>query len=172
MVRVANPSGLETALGRTSGTVTNFLELLVGEGIDAHVRHHTMNRAQFANELRVGEGHPLLHRAATLQGRVSGCSYLYAENVIVMSRLPARFCQRLESSSDPIGRILDEEGIAVTREALAVPVSGNVSRSWDVSFAIGDYLLARTYRIDAGQAPVMVITEWFLTALIPFLPLQ
>jgi chorismate-pyruvate lyase len=60
----------------------------------------------------------------------------------------------------------------VTREALAVSDKGIMSRSRDASLAIGDYVLDRTYRIDVGRSPVMVITEWFLTALIPYLPLQ
>jgi hypothetical protein len=32
-------------------------------------------------------------------------------------------------------------------------------------------LLARTYRINSAQTPVMIITEWFLKTLIPFLSL-
>ncbi len=36
---------------------------------------------------------------------------------------------------------------------------------------VGDYLVARTYRIDSEQTPVMIITEWFLKTLIPFLSL-
>jgi chorismate-pyruvate lyase len=34
---------------------------------------------------------------------------------------------------------------------------------------VGDVLFARTYRIDSEQTPLMVITEWFLTTLNPFL---
>ncbi len=59
-------------------------------------------------------------------------------------------------------------GIAVTRENL-VKVHG-----FDLSRPVGainvrDYLLTRTYRIDSEQTPVMVITEWFLRTLTPFL---
>jgi chorismate-pyruvate lyase len=60
----------------------------------------------------------------------------------------------------------------VTREALAEPDGFIVSRSWNVDVALDDYLLARSYRLDAKQTPVMVIAEWFLTALIPSLSLQ
>jgi chorismate-pyruvate lyase len=173
MVVVDDPSGLglETALARTGGSVTSFLEQLVGEHIDARPRLHEMIEAHPLNELRVEGGKPLLHRAATLEGRISGCTYVYAESVIVTNRLPSRFSQRLESSSDPIGRILDEEGIAVTREALAEPDTFVVARSWNADVALDDYLFARTYRIDAKHIPAMVITEWFLTALVSFLPL-
>jgi len=95
---------------------------------------------------------------------------VYAESLIVTSRLPEGFCHRLETSIDPIGRILDEVGITVTREDLAESVRFIVSQPWNVDVAAGNYLLARTYRIDFEQTPVMIITEWFLSTLIPFLP--
>ena len=169
--RVIDPSGLRAALDKTSGTVTNFLELLVGEGIEAHAHHHEMIGAPSSNDLQVEEGQPLLHRAVTLRGRISGCPYVYAESVIVTIRLPARFRHRLESSSDPIGRILDDVGIAVTREDLVDPDRSMVSRPSNVNVTAGDYLLTRTYRIASEQIPLMIITEWFLTTLKPFLPL-
>jgi chorismate lyase len=168
MVPVANRSGLQAALESTSGTVTNFLEELVGENIDAEAHHHDIIGAPTSNNLGVAPGEPLLQRAATLRGRISGSSYVYAESVIVTSRLPTRFCLRLESSIDPIGRILDEMGIAVTRKNLVEPDGSDVARS-NGAMKVGDYLLARTYRIDSGQTPLMVITEWFLGTLNPFL---
>jgi chorismate-pyruvate lyase len=168
MVLVANRLSLRIALDRTSGTVTDFLEELVGEKIDAHTHHHDIIEAHNANGLRVEEGEPLLHRAATLRGRTSGCSYVYAESIIVVDRLPTGFCNRLEISTDPIGRILDEMGIAVTRQGVGEP-DGVPQPNSGVN--VGDYLLARTYRIDSEQTPVMIITEWFLKTLIPFLSL-
>ena len=121
-----------------------------------------------SNDLGVAEGESLLQRSATLRGRISGSSYVYAESVIVMSRLPTRFCLRLESSIDPIGRMLDEMGIAVTRENLVEPDEFDFSPP-DGALKVGDYLFARTYRIDSEQTPLMVITEWFLRTLKAFL---
>jgi chorismate-pyruvate lyase len=165
-----NPLGLRVALDRTSGSVTDFLEQLVGERIDAHTHHHDIVEAHNANGLRVEEGEPLLHRAATLQGRTSGRSYVYAESVIAVGRLPARFYNHLETSTDPIGRILDEMGIAVTRECVVASDGSVIPRpNSDIDF--GGYLLARTYRIDSEHAPVMMITEWFLKTLIHFISL-
>jgi chorismate--pyruvate lyase len=172
MVPVETRSRLELALESTSGTVTNFLEQLVGEGIDAHGRRHEMIGSRVSNALRAGEDQPLLHRSATLQGRDSGSSYVYAESVIVTSRLPAGFRLRLETGNDPIGRILAEEGIEATRQALAEPDRIVLARSSEPPVASGDYLLVRTYRIDVTDTPLMAITEWFLPALIPFLPSQ
>jgi chorismate-pyruvate lyase len=170
MVPVANPLDLRAALDRTSGTVTDFLEQLVGERIDAHTHHHGIVEADNASGLRVEEGEPLLQRAATLRGRTSGCSFVYAESVIVVGRLPSRFRTQLETSTDPIGRILDEMEIAVNRESVGEPNGSFVPRP-DRGVRGDDYLLTRTYRIDSEQTPVMIITEWFLKTLTPFLSL-
>jgi chorismate-pyruvate lyase len=166
MVLVATGLALRAALERTSGTVTDFLEQLVGERIDAHRHHHHIVEAHHANGLQVEEGERLLHRAATLRGRTSGCPYVYAESVIVVGRLPTGFCHTLQTSTTPIGRILDDMGIGVTRQGVGKPDSVPPPNS---DGNPPQYLLARTYRIDSQQTPVMVITEWFLTTLIPFI---
>jgi chorismate-pyruvate lyase len=170
MVLVVNQLGLRAALEGTSGTVTAFLEQLVGEKIDAHTHLQDIVEAHNAKGLRVEEGEPLFHRAATLRGRISGCSYVYAESVIVVGRLPTGFRKRLETSSDPIGRVLDEMQIDVSRKRVEEPDGFFVSRPKS-RVNVGDYILTRTYRIDSEQAPVMIITEWFLKTLNQFLSL-
>jgi len=166
------PSGLEKALGGVGGTVTARLEQLVGEPIDARVGSQETVVAPPSNGLEVEAGHPLLARSATLRGRRSGRSYLYAETTLVPSRLSERFLHRLGSSRDPIGRILEEEGIAVTRAPLSGPDPSAVSAPVWSGRDIGECLLARTYRVDAAGAPVMMISEWFLTSLERFLSVQ
>ena len=168
MVLMADRLDLRAALESTSGTVTDFLEHLVGENIDAQTHHHDSVGAPKANGLRVAEGEPLLLRAATLRGRSSGRSYVHAESVIVVGRLPAEFCRRLEAGTDPIGRILDEMGIPVTRQGVGEP--DGVPRPMSDA-KVDEYFLARIYRIDVERTPVMLITEWFLETLIPFLSL-
>ena len=171
MVDVGTPSELETALGRQSGTVTAFLERLVGEPVDANYRRQESAGAGSSSALRVSEGHPLLHRTAVLQGRMSGQAFVYAESIIVSSRLSHRFRLRLDSTSDPIGRILDDEALVVTR----VPVCGadradaGVPSESGARPPAGDFLLARSYRIDVATVPVMVIAEWFLPSLSRYL---
>ena len=170
MMGVATESGLRAALNGTSGTVTGFLEGLVGERIAAERYHHERIDAAALNYLGVEEGEPLLRRAATLQGSVTGHPYVYVESMIVVSRLPARFFHRLETSSDPIGRLLDEAGIVATREDLVEGLVIGMDRPRNFDEIVHGYLLARTYRIDSKQTPLMIISEWFLGTLAPFLP--
>jgi hypothetical protein len=55
-------SVLELGLGRTAGTVTAFLEQLMGEPIEAHERRHTTIEVDSPNSLGVFPGFPLLKR--------------------------------------------------------------------------------------------------------------
>jgi chorismate lyase len=169
MVCVVASTDLETALDQAPGTVTAFLEHLVGEPVDAQRRRHQAARADSSNALRVADGHPLLRRAAVLEGRRSGTPYLYAETLLVPGRLSVRFRERLDSSPDPIGRLLVEEGISVTREILTGSDRGVVSVPSDPDAASG-WLLARTYRADVDGSPIMMVAEWFLPSLEEFLP--
>ncbi len=105
-----------------------------------------------------------------LQGRASGRSYVYAESILVPSRLSDRFRLRLDSTSDPIGRILDDEALVVTRSPLCGPDRPDVSVPAATRPPTGDVLLSRSYRIDAGAVPVMAISEWFLRSLSSYLP--
>jgi chorismate-pyruvate lyase len=165
---VATPSGLAMALARTTGTVTAFLEQLVGEPIDARERRHEMTHSGTTDSLGVGPGRQLLKRTVVLRGRRSANAYLYAESLLVPGRLPAAFFRRLESSVDPIGRILTEEGIAFTRVPLPDPDRRLVSLYGDTAPALVGCPLARAYRVDVSGIPVMVITEWFLSTLQSF----
>jgi chorismate-pyruvate lyase len=156
------------ALGRTTGTVTAFLEQLVGEPIDAHELHHEKTHSGTTDCLGVEPGRQLLKRTVVLRGRRSTKPYLYAESLLVPGRLPAAFFRRLETSVDPIGRILTEEGIAFTRVPLPGPDRPHASLHGDTPPAPDDCLLVRAYRVDVAGVPVMVISEWFLSALQSF----
>ena len=164
-VIVVTPSGLEVALGRTTGTVTAFLEQLVGEPIDAYERHHEKTHSGTTDCLGIGPGLQLLKRTVVLRGRRSATPYLYAESLLVPGRLPAAFFRRLETSVDPIGRILTEHGIAFTRVSLSEPDPRHASIRGDNPPAPDDCALVRSYRVDVAGVPVMMITEWFLSAL-------
>ena len=166
---VTRSSTLEQLLAGTGGTVTATLEVLVGEPVDATVVGQRAVASDGPGALAVPEGHPLLCRAATLHGRHSGRSYVEAVTLLVPSRLPAGFGDRLGSGDQPIGRLLEAEGIGVTREALA-DVDPLARAVWpEVAPPEETVRLARTYRVDTAGRPVMVISEWFLTTLDRFL---
>jgi chorismate--pyruvate lyase len=168
MVAVTPKMRLANGLGKTTASVTEFLEHLVGEPVDALDRHHVTTPAPVSNLLGVEGGHRLLARSTVLRGRTSGQPFLYAESLLVPSRLPAGFCGHLRTSSDPIGRILSGYGIEFTRSPL--PDSERQHATVFAGFPRPDqHLLARTYQITINREPAMVISEWFLPTLARFL---
>ena len=167
VVSNADRTLFEELLGRVGGTVTRFLEELVREPVDARERRHLMTEAGPTDELCVEKGHPVLQRSAVLQGRSSGCHYVHAESRIVPSRLPPAFCRDLETTTQPIGRLLVEEGLRFTRRGLSGP-EGGTSSGFGPRPALDEVLSVRRYRLDVDGTPVMVVSEWFLPTLAPY----
>ncbi len=166
---VTRSSTLGQMLVGSGRTVTATLEGLVGEPIDAAVRGQRTVVSDGAGALGVPEGQPLLCRAATLHGRHSGRPYVEAVTLLVPGRLPAGFGDRVGSGDQPIGRLLEAEGIEVTRVSLA-DVDPLARAVWPEAAPPPEAVrLARTYRVDSGGRPVMVISEWFLTTVDRFL---
>lgn len=163
---MASRLSLELARADADATVTAFVERVVGEPVDAHERTHAMTRAARLNLLAVEGGRPLLERSAVLRGRRSAQPYVYAESLLAPSRLPAGFCGRLETSRDPIGRLLEREGIGFTRSPLSLPEH---PRATVEGFRLPeDHLFARRYLLLVDGLAAMVVAEWFLPALGPF----
>ena len=152
---------LAEALTGLQGTVTEFLEGLVKERVYADKLEQVQTTASSANRLSVELGHPLTRRIVLLRGQESSLAYLYAETLLVSSRIPWTTRNRLETSTDPIGRVLAEQGCALTR----VPLPSER----EYPKAIDHFILAREYRVDLGGFPVMEISEWFLPALEDFI---
>ncbi len=160
-------SRLRSGLDRPGVTVTSFVEHLVGESICAVDRRHVPVTARCDNDLELATGETLVQRSAVLRGIRSSKPYLYAETLLAPSRLPVAFMEELEESCEPIGRLLATHGIRFSRKALPL---GRTSRSViRPEPPPSDHIWARRYQVTVEAAPVMVIGEWFLPSLRPFL---
>jgi len=163
MTGVPPPTAAEllTALQRAKGTVTEFLEHLAGEPIDAEILSQNTGPAGNDNSLGLESDAELIRRTVLLTGRISGRRFVYAESAIAVERLPASARRRLESSRDPIGRVLTKHRLEVRREPLPglVVAVGNTARIIDL---LDRAALSRRYRITLGSDPAIVVSEWFL----------
>ncbi len=156
---------LSSALHRAQGTVTGFLEDLAGEPIDADILSQKTGSAGHDNSLGLGSDAVLIRRNVLLTGRVSGRRFVYAESAIAAERLPAPARRRLESSRDPIGRVLTEFRLEVRRDPLAGPVVA-VGTSARIVSLLDRAALSRRYTITVGSDPAIVVNEWFLQAVL------
>jgi chorismate-pyruvate lyase len=149
------------ALAAFAGTVTEFLEHLAQEPVDADVVHAERVAAPPGGPLGATEGCELWHRAVLLTGRASGRAFVYAESVIAAERLAPPARDRLEQTADPIGRVLVAHGHSVDRRPLGAP---GVPR-WADGRAAGPLagaVLSRRYRVHLDGVAAMEIAEWFL----------
>jgi chorismate-pyruvate lyase len=83
----------------------------------------------------------------------------------VPARLPEGARRRLEAGSDPIGRVLVDEGLAPLRlPALGrVPLPCPETVDPEVAEAV---VWRRAYRLALGGQPVFAIREWFLRSVL------
>ena len=146
---------------QTTWTVTELLEHVAREPIDADIRRQVIGPGSVDEWLGLPPGAPTLERAVVLAGRVTGRNFVYAESAIAADRLPGPVRSRLEASRDPIGRVLLDHELALRRHQLPGPV---VARHADRTGGtlLDVVVLARRYRLIVDGAPAMVISEWFL----------
>jgi chorismate-pyruvate lyase len=161
--RVSSAGELLTALQRSKGTVTDFLEHLAGEPIDADILSQKTGTAGNDNLLGLESDAELIYRTVLLTGRRSGRDFVYAESAIAVERLPASARRLLESSRDPIGRVITKYHFEIRREPLAGPVTATGNSAAIVELLNG-VALARRYLITLGSDPAIVVGEWFLQA--------
>lgn len=157
---------LVAALAEPTKTVTEVLEDFVKEPVTADKLEQVGTTATDGNPLSVEAGYPLTRRVALLRGERSSRPYLFADTLIVTSRLPHDTWQRLAESNDPIGRVIVEDGLSMARADIT-PEGGPLGPR-PLGFT-GEFLYARRYRLDIRCEPVMEIAEWFLPDLTHFL---
>jgi chorismate-pyruvate lyase len=160
--RAVDPAGeLLSSLQVANGTVTEFLEYLAGEPIDADILSQDTGPAGNDNSLGLASDAELIRRIVLLTGRISGRRFVYAESAIAVERLPTSARRCLESSRDPIGRVLTKHRLEARREPLAGPAIA-VGSSARIVDHLGKAALSRRYLITLGSGPAIVVSEWFL----------
>ena len=144
------------------GTVTKFLEAYAMEPVAVTLLGQEPRRLEDADRwLELPAAARILRRRVMLIGGQTGRLYVFAESLIVPGRLSAPMRDSLTREPGGLGKILLDseletrrEGLWYGREQLA-DLPGAVRALCD-----GDFL-TRTYRVIAGGAPLMAITERF-----------
>ena len=109
---------LGAALEASGGTVTQFLEHLAGEPVDADILAQGTEPAGFDDVLGLEPGAPLLRREVLLTGRDTGRRFVYAESAIAADRLPALLEPVPQGGGEPVG---GDSGLGVDEPPPGVP---------------------------------------------------
>jgi len=155
-------STLQRILLTTDGTVTEVVEIYAGESMGVVKLAQDLVPIERAIEpLQIGLGRTVLSRKILLQGKISGDNFLYAESLIVPDRLDPEVQDGLLKGNKPIGYLIMAHRMETYREILefGIEKAGPVADYFDIGE--DDGLIFRTYRIFAGQHPIMMITEKF-----------
>ncbi len=148
-------------------TVTQTLETFTGERVTAEVVCELSLTAASDNLLGVFSGVPLMYRYAVLRGRTTGRPYVRARSLYAPDRLADVVRLRLEQTSDPIGRILVDEGARFKKESL--PWSAQLAQLADGDRPGADVVWNRAYRLFVDDCPAFVIYECFLVTVMALL---
>lgn len=153
---------LQRVLLITDGTLTEILEAWRLERIVLIKLAHEALRGPARDELlQVKEGDQVLERRILLCGEKTRINYVYAESLIAVDRLGAKFSHDLLHSDIPLGQLWLNHRLETLKELVTIrrQPAGKLSEYFKIS--PGAPVFVRTYRVFSGAVPVMLITEHF-----------
>ncbi len=157
----------------TDATVVRLLEACFGERICTAGLEQASTPPQPTDaELELEGSETILRRKTLLQGIRTGRNYAYAEAEVVLDRLEPSLQEALVSTSEPIGHLLVAGRVETFRELLQTGGTPADSRGDLFGIRSSDMLLSRTYRIIAHGRPIMLITEYFPSFVLPARPID
>ena len=161
------PLGMVTSiLLATDGTLTHILEAYAAEPV------HLVKLSQdFVTDAAVRDGLGLvgderaLRRVILLRGTKTDATFVYAESVVMLDRLPASVAAGLLDSDTPIGKLLYSCRAETHREITATGAGHDRAVAGHLGLPGDEPLAWRTYQIVFEGRPVARILEKFPRAL-------
>lgn len=161
-------SVLQRVLLTTDGTVVQLLEAWFDDPIElAGHQQFTTPVDRTDGELLPNADESILRRRVLLRGVRSRRNYIYADTAIVLGRLPPGLRDDLLTTSQPIGRLLQDHRMETRREVLRSGRRPAAALAGEFGIDSADELLYRVYRVVAAGLPIMLIAEHF-----PLAPLR
>lgn len=161
-IDATNLSTFQRILLTTDGTVTDMLEAYLFEQIRIVKLAERLILSPVDNPYMEFEaGTEVIDRTVLLQGKISRKNFIYAESIIVPSRLEPPFQRALLETKTPIGKIWIEQRVETFKEIKdsALETAQNLAEHFLIDPS--DKLLSRTYCVYTNKQAVMMITEKF-----------
>lgn len=154
-------SAYQRALLIQDGTVTQFIEAYTLDPIDViRLRQARIKLEHDHTWLQVTSSTEVVAREVFLRGRHSGIVYVYAQSLLLVSRIPEKLLQNLDIEPGGIGRALLNSQIENRRELLWFGRE-SVSKMQEERASVEGDFLSRTYRVMVSGTPIMLINEKF-----------
>jgi chorismate-pyruvate lyase len=144
-------------------TVTTALATIVDEAVAVRtLAQHTVTIDDDDDELELWAGGKVLERHVLLHGEETATPLLYGASRIVAHRLPRPAREALIGGAIAIGLVLRAHEIETFRVPLSIGIK---PASDDAAAHLGPGLMCwRTYTINAGGRPLMIVHEQFPAA--------
>ncbi|MGH6890199.1 MAG: chorismate--pyruvate lyase family protein [Rhizomicrobium sp.] len=161
-VDAATLTPLQRILLITDGTLTEILEAHYLERIELDkISERILTIGECDSSLAGEAGEPVLERKINLRGARSGNKYVYAESLVLVSRLDPALRGELLGTNVPLGRLWRHHRLETYKElvSLARREARQLHRHLDCAADAG--VLARSYDVFSSRRLVMRIAEYF-----------
>jgi chorismate-pyruvate lyase len=142
----------------SNGTLTDILQAFTLEEIGVHKLTEAQSVSR-SNLLELSPNEKVLERSVVLYGKRTSRSYVYAESLIALERLPRGLAKELQEGSEPLGRLQLKHRLETFKEL----IDFRIGKSEKASEFLESNLrfLIRSYRVYVKERPCIVIHEYF-----------
>jgi len=155
----------------TDGTLTHILEAYAAEPVYlVKLSHALVTDASVRASAGLDGDERALRRIILLKGSRTDITFIYADSVVMLDRLPALVASGLLYSDRPIGKLLYSCRAETYREIIEMDEEEDPDVASHFGLGGRDRLLARTYQIVYEGRPIARITEKFPKASFPPAP--
>lgn len=152
----------------TDGTLTHILEAYATEPVYlVKLAHALVTEPSVRAGFGLDEHERALRRVILLRGTKSDATFIYADSVVMLDRLPPTVAQGLLETDVPIGKLLFSCRAETFREIVATGGERDAEVAAHFGTNADEPLVFRTYQIVSEGRPVARITEKFPKASFP-----
>jgi chorismate-pyruvate lyase len=152
----------------TDGTLTHIIEAYAEEAVHlVKLCHDLVVDPAVRGHLELDEGERALRRIILLKGSRTSTTFVYADSVVMLDRLPPLVATGLLDTDRPIGKLLHSCRAETYREILWVGEERDPRAAVHFGLDGGTQLVSRIYQIAYRNRPVAQITEKFPVTAFP-----
>lgn len=146
----------------TDGTLTHILEAYAAEKVCVvKLSHALVTDRSVRARYGLDDCERGLRRVILLRGTRTSTTFVYADSVVMLDRLPAMVVEGLLKTDRPIGKLLYSSGAETFREILAMGDERDATAAAHFGIPEDEPLVSRTYQIVYEGRPIARITEKF-----------